>query len=85
MSWFGKSKEELQREQERKRWLEDIEQRKRDELKLAESTVYDYANQLRFPTRDLDVRFYNHLFFILLEQQKRIEELEKKVLEKRID
>lgn len=83
MGWFGKSREEQEREQQRERWLEDIEQRKREQLKLAESTVYDYADQLRFPTRDLDVRFYNHLFSILLDQQKRIEKLESQLEEKK--
>ncbi len=83
MSWFGKSKEELQREQERQRWKDEADQRKRKQLDNAEATVYDYADQLKFPTRDLDVIFYNHLFSILLDQQKRIEELERQQKEKK--
>lgn len=83
MSWFGKSKEELQHEQESKRWREEQEHRKREQLDKAESTVYKYADELKFPTRDLDVRFYNHLFSILLDQQNRIEELERQLKEKK--
>lgn len=84
MTWWkiSKNEEELKREQERKRWLEDIEQRKREKIANAEATVYKYADELKFPTRDVDVIFYNHLFSILLEQQKRIEELEKQVCKK---
>lgn len=85
MAWFRipKNEEELRREQERKHWLEEEEQRKREQIANAEATVYKYADELKFPTRDVDVIFYNHLFSILLEQQKRIDELEKQVFNKK--
>ncbi len=85
MGWFTKSPEEVEREAVLARLNEEAEKRKREAIESARSTVYQLGDELQFPTQEIDVRFYNHLFTILVDYKKRIEELEKQVLEKRID
>lgn len=79
MGWLFKSKKELEQDQEAQRRINEEAQRERDEIKRAKATVFEYGDQLKFPTEVIDVRFYNHLFSILLDQQKRIEELERQI------
>lgn len=79
MGWFSKSREELEREQELERQQEERDQHNRELRAAASKTIYQYSDDLKFPTKQVDIVFYNHLFGILLDQQKRIEELERQI------
>jgi hypothetical protein len=83
MGWFAKSKDKLEREKQLIQADEERKNLRREQDLFAQRTVYQYADELKFPTRDVDVRFYNHLFSILIEHKNRITELEKQLKEKK--
>lgn len=79
---FGKKYRD-QKEQERLKELEEKARREKERhaCNVARETVYNRGDSLGFPSKMIDVRFYNHLYGILLDYRTRIEELEKKLSE----
>jgi hypothetical protein len=80
---FGKNSQE-KKEQDRLRELREKEwqEEQKRACAVAQETVYSRSNDLGFPTMNVDVRFYIHLFGLLLDYRTRIEELEQKLNEK---
>lgn len=82
MWFFKRSKENRELEQQSAQEQKEKDEIKLEQFKFARKTVHQYAEELRFPADAIDVRFYNHLFSILVDQNRRITELEKQILKK---
>lgn len=79
---FNRSQEDLELKKKLEQKAKEEEKIERDQKVAAFTTVHGYAKELGFPADKIDVRFYNHLFSILVDQNKRIAELEKQLLKK---
>lgn len=82
MSFFQKLKSKSKEDLERKQDAELKQKQREEEIKVAMQTVHQYAKELGFRSQELDTRFYNHLFSILVDYKHRIAELEKQISEK---
>lgn len=79
---FNRSKEYLELKKKSEQEAAEKAQIEREQKQFANKTVHEYAKELGFPVDVIDVRFYNHLFSILVDQNRRIAELEKQLLKK---
>lgn len=79
---FKRSKEDLELKKKSEQEAAEKAQIEHEQKQFANKTVHEYAEELEFPTDVIDVRFYNHLFSILVNQNRRIAELEKQLSKK---